>query len=111
MAYYFLAHFTVHDLETFSQYPPAVNPIIAKHGGKVLTVTSRADIGTGVPEPLVIEGNPQHMVTVVVEFPSRAAFEEWYQSPEFQRISNFRTSASTGWALGLPEFTLPEQLR
>ena len=99
MPYYGLFHYTVTDLATWQKYLPAAVPTIVQYGGKVLTVT-----GSGLQKPTVIEGAPEHAVTVILEFESQPAFERWYKSPEYQAVIGLRTNSSEGWALGLPTF-------
>jgi len=97
-----IAHLTVTDPATFAKYPPLATPMVLAHGGKVLMVT-----GPGMKEMNVREGTPQHQVTAALEFPSAAAFQGWYTSPEYQAVIGLRTSSSHGWLFGAEGFTPP----
>ena len=102
MAYYGLLQYTVTDVETWQRYAAATPAILAQYGVKVLAVT-----GPGMQAPKVYEGAPQHAVTVIAEFESEAAFDRWYESPEYRRIIHLRTDSTDGWLIGMPAFPQP----
>jgi uncharacterized protein (DUF1330 family) len=102
MPYYALFHYTVQDPETWQKYPARAIPTIAQYGGRVLAVAA-----PGIQEPTVVEGSPQHAVTVVLEFASPEASERWYRSPEYQAVIGLRRDSSEGWAIGVPSFQPP----
>jgi uncharacterized protein (DUF1330 family) len=56
-----------------------VSDTIAKHGGRYLVRGATAN-------PKLIEGEPEPMVIVILEFPDAASFDRWYNSPEYQKI-------------------------
>jgi len=64
--------------------PPAVETI-DEHGGTVLVAED---------EPEVIEGQWEHHVTVVIEFPSLEDAREWYNDPEYEEVKPVRHEAS-----------------
>jgi len=99
MSYYFLAHYTVKNGETWQRYVPIALQTILQYGGKILVVA-----GPGLQEPAIVEGIPQHRVTVILEFESESAYERWYKSPEYQAVIKMRTSSTEGWVLGIPAF-------
>jgi uncharacterized protein (DUF1330 family) len=87
MAAYVIASETVNDEEMFDEYrkqvPATLAPFSAKfivRGGKVT----------------VHEGAWPHPRTVVIEFPSRAEAEGWYNSPAYQKIIHLRHKSSVG---------------
>jgi uncharacterized protein (DUF1330 family) len=41
-----------------------------------------------------MEGEWPHTRLVIIEFPSRAAAEGWYKSPEYQKIIGLRRSST-----------------
>jgi uncharacterized protein (DUF1330 family) len=102
MSYYFMAHYTVKDMETWQRYVPVGVPTVSQYGGKILVAAA-----PGLQQPAAIEGTPQHAVTVILEFASQSAFERWYTSPEYQAVVGMRTSSTEGWGLGLPAFEPP----
>ena len=46
--------------------------------------------------PEVVEGQVDHPRTVVIEFESREAFHEWYQSPAYQAVLPLRLEGAPG---------------
>jgi uncharacterized protein (DUF1330 family) len=44
----------------------------------------------------VLEGEWPHSRLVIIEFPSLAAAEGWYQSAEYQRVISLRLKSSVG---------------
>ncbi|WP_430649039.1 DUF1330 domain-containing protein [Bradyrhizobium niftali] len=44
----------------------------------------------------VLEGQWQPPRTVIVEFPTRESAEDWYKSPDSQRIINLRLESTRG---------------
>ena len=68
-------------------YVAAVGDTIAKHGGRYL-----ARAGT----TKIVEGGPEPKIIVILEFPDAAAFDRFYNSPEYQKILPHRLQNSTG---------------
>jgi uncharacterized protein (DUF1330 family) len=46
-----------------------------------------------------IEGTSAGERVVVIEFPDRAAFRSWYDSPEYQAIIGMRLGSTQGFAV------------
>jgi uncharacterized protein (DUF1330 family) len=44
----------------------------------------------------VLEGEWKHPRLVVIEFPSRAAAQDWYNSPDYQKVIGLRLKSTTG---------------
>ena len=47
-------------------------------------------------ELTVIEGEWPHPRLVVIEFPTRAAAEAWYHSPDYQKLLPLRLRSAAG---------------
>jgi uncharacterized protein (DUF1330 family) len=86
MAAYWIGAHAITDAAAFDDYLRQVIPMIERHGGRYLT---RA----GAHEVLEGEWRPNRVV--VVEFPSMAALEGWYGSPEYQPLIALRRNAAT----------------
>src|SRR5262245_48089158 len=99
MPYFGLLQYNVEDVETWQQYAAATPAILGQYRVKILAVT-----GPGMQSPTVYEGAPQHAVTVIAEFESEAAFDLWYQSPEYRQIIHLRTDSTDGCLIGMPAF-------
>lgn len=78
------------DQELLDQYRAAAKPSMAKHGARMLAGGNDAE---------VIEGQPFGTRVVVVEFPSREAFHQWYVDPEYAEPLAMRLKATKGIAL------------
>lgn len=84
---YVIAHFTVHDPETYARYRSSVGPTLAQHGAKPLVISHQCT---------VLEGSPRQQ-TVIIEFESVEAAQRWYDSPEYRKVIHLRTSSTEGW--------------
>lgn len=74
----------VRDPEQMKAYGAAAAPTVAAHGGEVL---ARGKFATA----LLGEGS-SHM-TGIMRFPSEAAIESWFASPEYRALADLRDSA------------------
>jgi len=72
--------------ERYEEYGAAVAPLLEKVGGRIVFF--------GLPAtPLLGDGSWD--LVVLVEYPTRAAFQEMIASPEYQAIAHLRTEALT----------------
>jgi uncharacterized protein (DUF1330 family) len=78
------------DQELLDQYRAAAKPSMAKYGARMLAGGNDAE---------VIEGQPFGSRVVVVEFPSREVFHQWYADPEYAEPLAMRLKATNGIAL------------
>ncbi|WP_299108331.1 DUF1330 domain-containing protein [uncultured Tenacibaculum sp.] len=86
MKAYMLAFVRVNDLETFNkEYIEKAVPIVERHGGITVAVDENPDL---------IEGNIPSGRVVIVEFPTKAAAEGFYNDPEYQPIKAWRQKVS-----------------
>jgi uncharacterized protein (DUF1330 family) len=70
--------------ERYEEYGAAVAPLLEKVGGRIVFL--------GLPAtPLLGDGGWD--LVVLVEYPTRAAFQEMIGSPEYQAIAHLRTEA------------------
>ncbi len=90
MSVLFVLNSTVVDMELLDQYRAAAKPSMAKYGAKMLAGGNDAEI---------IEGEPLGTRVVVVEFPSRQAFHQWYNDPDYAEPLQMRLKATNGAAL------------
>jgi uncharacterized protein (DUF1330 family) len=85
-----------------NEYTPRAVETIEDHGGKVLIADD---------DPDVTEGDWDHHMTVVIEFPSVEDAREWYNDPEYEEVKPIRHEASEYVnAVICPEFS-PGDLR
>ena len=76
---------TPNDEIAFSEYRKAVPSTLEAFGGKFIVRGGALKL---------LEGEWPHARLVVIEFPSRAAAEGWYRSPEYQKIIGLRRSST-----------------
>jgi uncharacterized protein (DUF1330 family) len=74
MAAYWIAHVTVTDAEAYGRYARLATAVIEAHGGRFLARSGRY---------VQLEGRDRAR-NVLAEFPSLAAAEACYRSPEYQ---------------------------
>ncbi len=86
----FVINASIVDQELLDEYRAAAKPSMAKYGARMLAGANDAEI---------IEGEPFGTRVVVVEFPSREAFHQWYADPEYAGPLAMRLKATRGIAL------------
>ena len=86
----FVINADVVDRELLDQYRAVAKPSMAKYGARMLAGANDAEI---------IEGHPCGTRVVVVEFPSREAFHQWYTDPDYAGPLAMRLKATNGIAL------------
>ncbi len=72
--------------ERYLEYGVAVTPLLEKVGGRV--------VFQGAASPALL-GDSSWDLVLLVEYPTRQAFLEMIQSPEYQAIAHLRTEALT----------------
>jgi len=86
MPAYVVAMMSIHDPETYKSYTDKTPEIVRKYGGKFLT--------RGEPVSCV-EGNHYDGRLVILEFPTAADVQAWFNDPDYQEAMVFRHAAST----------------
>jgi uncharacterized protein (DUF1330 family) len=76
-----IADIDVRDPEAYTRYRSANPAIVGRFGGKYLAVGG---------EVRVLEGDWTPRRTVIIEFPSMAALQSFYDSPEYAAIRGIR---------------------
>lgn len=87
MKAFVIAAETVKDDAMFAAYRQAVPATVEPFGGKFIV---RGGALT------TLEGECAHPRLVIIEFPSRAAAEGWYNSADYRKIISLRLNASVG---------------
>ena len=87
MPVYAVAQGRIENREMLDEYVSKAIPTIQSGGGRIL----------GFDEsPEIVEGEVGHPRTVIVEFPSRDAFRDWYDSDGYQAILPLRLESTPG---------------
>ena len=87
MKAYLIAVVTVHDETMFAEYRKHVAGTLAPFSGHFVARGGRLT---------VLEGQWQHPRTVIIEFPTPEAAENWYKSTDYQKIIGLRLKSSSG---------------
>ncbi len=85
MAAYLIADIEITDPDAYQGYKNGVAATIGAYGGRYLTR------GAGVS---VLEGDWSPKRLVIVEFPTMAKLEAWYDCPEYRPLRDLRQQAS-----------------
>ena len=85
MSYYFIANIQIHDEIEYQKYIDNAGYIFKKYNGKYIAVDN---------SPVVLEGNWNYTRLIIIEFKSKANFEDWYHSNEYQQILQHRLRAA-----------------
>lgn len=92
MAAYAIVDLEVFDIELYLRYSLAVRPLLEAAGGRYLARGG---------EFLVLEGNYQPSRLILVEFPSLACMESFYESESYQALEIQRRECSRASILGV----------
>lgn len=83
---YLIANYDIKDQATFQAYMDAAGPLATKFGGRVIVFNPKAQ---------AVEGKPRS-VMAIVEFPSLADAQRFYNSPEYSAAKRLRVQATEG---------------
>ena len=88
MAAYLIVEHQITDAAKFEEYRVKVGPIIARHGGRYITKSGshriiEKDNAVWQPERVVL-----------IEFPSMAALDAWYDDPDYQPLIALRRASA-----------------
>ncbi len=95
MSVYIVASIKITDQEEYGRYQAGFLEIFARYKGELLAVSDA---------PQVIEGEWPFTRAVLLRFPDEEEARRWYQSPEYQKLSQHRWHASTGTVIAFPAF-------
>lgn len=87
MPAYLIVDNEITEPENYDEYRRQVVPLISRFGGRLLV--------RGGPIAH-LEGGWKPRRLVIIEFPSMAALQAWYQSPDYAPMRALRQSASNG---------------
>lgn len=90
MTVYVVVQVNVSDPQTYRKYAERTPALVQRHGGRFLT--------RGAPV-VTQEGEPFTERMVILEFPSKEAFDTFYRDPDYAEAVKFRHAASSGRVL------------
>ena len=85
MTAYLVANVTVRNAEKMEAYAAAAGPTLAAHGGELILDGQLSE---------TLSGDWNAPGVALVRFPSVAAAQTWYNSPEYQALAPLRASAA-----------------
>lgn len=85
MSVYFMGSIRMKHEQEYQRYLNQADDIFARYNGTYLAVDKQAE---------VLEGSWDYSRAVLIRFESRADFNAWYQSEDYQKILQFRLSAA-----------------
>ena len=90
MTVYVVAQLSITDRAAYGRYQARFLDVLARHSGRLLAADE---------DPSVEEGDWEHQKVVLLEFPDRAGFREWADSPEYREIAVQRKAGATAVVL------------
>lgn len=87
MTAYFVIDLHIPEPKALQAYEAAANPLLKKHGAKVLTRAAPGDYE-------LIEGDWRPSRMVILEYPNLRAIHQFYNDPEFQPAKQARQAVS-----------------
>ena len=85
MSVYFIANILVTDESVYQKYLDACDNVFSKYKGVYLAVDGN---------PKLLEGEYTYSKSVIIEFKSEKDFNDWYHSPEYSKIKEFRLAGA-----------------
>ncbi len=85
MAHYFVAQIKIRNQAEYDKYLENFDEIFSKSNGEYLAIDE---------SPAILEGNWDYTKSVLIRFPSKKDFEDWYYSADYQNILKYRLRAS-----------------
>jgi len=85
MSHYFIANIRMKDEKVYARYMEKINDVFNRYKGEFLA---------GDDQPVILEGKWNYTRTVLLRFPSKADFDDWYYSPEYQEILKYRLAGA-----------------
>jgi uncharacterized protein (DUF1330 family) len=85
MTVYAIAQLKFTDRDAYNRYQAAFMEVFQRYAGTLLAADEA---------PRVIEGDWDREKVVLMSFPDEAAFREWSESPDYQRISEDRRAGA-----------------
>lgn len=96
MTVFAIAQLTIRDRTAYDRYQARFMEVFRRHRGSLLAADE---------QPRTVEGTWSHKKIVLMSFPDEAAFQEWAESAEYQRIAQDRKAGAQAVVLlvqGLP---------
>jgi uncharacterized protein (DUF1330 family) len=103
---YFISFVQFHEPERFAEYAQLMFPALMKYGALPIAHIDTASVTDSGSDAEIVEGDWPG-ITTVIQFPSRAKLEEFYNSPEYKAASEFRRKVATSNIALVEQFSWP----
>jgi uncharacterized protein (DUF1330 family) len=103
---YFISFVQFQQPERFAEYAQLMFPALMKYGALPIAHIDPAGVTGSGSDARIVEGIWQG-ITTVIQFPSRAKLEEFYNSPEYKQASEFRDQVATSNIALVDQFAWP----
>jgi uncharacterized protein (DUF1330 family) len=90
MSVYVIAQISITDRERYNRYQARFLDVFRQFKGRLLAADEAAE---------VVEGEWSHEKVILMQFPDKAAFEEWAFSSAYREIAKDRRAGSEGVVL------------
>lgn len=94
-----------HEPERFAEYAQLMFPALMKYDALPIAHIDPARVTDSSSNAEIVEGSWPGMTTVI-QFPSRAKLDEFYNSAEYKKASKFRNKVATSNIALVEQFTL-----
>ena len=85
MSSYFIAQININDPAEYAKYLDGYDDIFKRFNGRVIATDEN---------PTILEGRWPYERTVLVRFPTKDDLLRWYDSPDYQKLADYRRKAS-----------------
>lgn len=90
---YLVGNYLVQDPALLGSYAAKATPIVQRHGGKIIAFNQNVSASEGTAQPTFI----------LIEFPSLADAQGFYDDPEYAPVKPLRLKATTNGVLFITE--------
>lgn len=106
---YFISFVQFHEPERFAEYAQLMFPALMKYDALPIAHIDPAGVTDSSANAEIVEG-AWPGITTVIQFPSRAKLDEFYNSAEYKKASEFRNKVATSNIALVEQFTWPPSL-
>jgi uncharacterized protein (DUF1330 family) len=105
---YFISFVQFQEPQRFAEYAQLMFPALLKYGALPIAHVDPAGVTGSGSDAEIVEGSWPG-ITTVIKFPSRAKLEEFYNSAEYRKASEFRDKVATSNIALVEEFYWPPE--
>jgi uncharacterized protein (DUF1330 family) len=103
---YFISFVQFHQPERFAEYAQLMFPALMKYDALPIAHIDPTGVTASDSKAEIVEGSWPG-ITTVIKFPSWAKLEEFYNSADYKKASEFRNKVATSNIVLVEEFSWP----